>query len=89
MGRPFKFSGRRDYFAVNNKPGGYSTSFRVSGRLGELARRFVNFADANTEAKRLNRAYAMGYRAGLEYQNTAPAEWVEAAVDGYSERFKP
>lgn len=65
-GRPFKFSGRRDYFAVNDQPRGLSTSFRVSGRLGELGQRFGFFSDADREAKRLNRAYELGFRHGQE-----------------------
>lgn len=63
--KPEKWGGRRDYFAVNNKPCGLSTSFRVSGRLGELARRFWSPSDAVTEAKRLNRAYNLGFAHGL------------------------
>lgn len=66
---PFKFSGRRDYFAVNNKPSGLSTSFRVSGRLGELAQSFGFFADADRDARRLNRAYELGFRHGQEREN--------------------
>lgn len=64
MSQPQKFSGRSDYFAVNNKPAGYSTSFRVSGRLGEGARRFWNLADANDYCRVLNRAYRLGYKHG-------------------------
>lgn len=60
-----KNSGRSDYFAVNDKPMGVSTSFRVSGRLGELARRFWCFSEANKDAKRLNRAYELGYQHGV------------------------
>jgi hypothetical protein len=63
--RPFKFAGRADYFAVNDRVAGYRTSFRVSGRLGELGRRFCMFDDAASEAKRLNRAYNLGYEHGV------------------------
>lgn len=57
--------GRGDeYFAVNDKPQGVSTSFRVSGRLGELARRFARFPDAWADCKRLNKAYRLGFKHG-------------------------
>lgn len=59
-----KLGGRSDYFAANNKPIGLSTSFRVSGRLGECQRRHMTFADAREDAKRLNRAYELGYQHG-------------------------
>lgn len=70
---PEKFSGRADYFAVNNRTMGLCTSFRVSGRLGELATRFPLYSDARKEAKRLNRAYEMGYRHAMEYRSVEPA----------------
>lgn len=64
-----KFGGRDDYFAVNSNPAGYSTSFRVSGRLGEMARRFCHFADARQEARRLNRAYLLGFEHGARLRD--------------------
>jgi hypothetical protein len=64
--KPFKFSGRRDYFAVNCKPSGLTTSFRVSGRLGELGRRHCLFNDAQDDVRRINRAYNLGFRHGQE-----------------------
>ena len=59
-------SSREEYFAVNNVPSGVATSFRVSGKLGELGRRFWNHYDAETDALRLNRAYRLGLRHGSE-----------------------
>lgn len=61
-----KFGGRSDYFAVNDKAFGVSTSYRVSGRLGEFARRFSLFRDANEYCKALNRAYRLGCRHGAD-----------------------
>lgn len=76
---PFKFSGREDYFAVNGKPAGVTTSFRVSGRMGELARRFARFDDAEQENKRLNRAYRMGFDHGVALvEQTGMAKWFKA-----------
>lgn len=66
MSDPGKFSGRDDYFATNDKPAGVSTSFRVSGRLGELARRFCLFRDADQHCKALNRAYRLGHKHGVD-----------------------
>ena len=53
-----------DYFAVNDKPMGVSTSYRVSGRRGELGKRFSLFADAKDDCKRLNKAYEVGLKDG-------------------------
>ncbi len=59
--------GRGDaYFAVNDKACGVSTSYRVSGRLGELGKRFCLFDDAWDECKRLNRAYELGMKHAAE-----------------------
>jgi len=66
------FSGRSDYFAVNNKPMGYSTSYRVSGRLGECAQRFIHYHDADKQAKLLNRAYDLGLAHGLAITSGKP-----------------
>lgn len=73
--KPHKFDARDGYFAVNNRTLGLRTSFRVSGRLGELALRFCMHDDAKRDAKRLNRAYEMGYQAGYEFAlaNAAPS----------------
>jgi hypothetical protein len=64
MNKPTKFAGRSDYFAAN-KPG-LATTFRVSGRRGELARRFARGDNALEDAKRMNRAYDLGFRHGHE-----------------------
>jgi hypothetical protein len=56
---------RHDYFAVNDKAAGLRTSFRVSGRLGECGKRWCLFHDASADAKRLNRAYELGFAAGF------------------------
>jgi hypothetical protein len=53
------------YFGVNQV--GLATSYGVAGRLGELRRRFWNSRDAATEARRLNRAYALGYQHGYDF----------------------
>jgi hypothetical protein len=58
-------SDREEYFAVNDVPRGVATSFRVSGKLGELSRRFWDHYDAETDARRLNRAYRLGLKHGL------------------------
>jgi hypothetical protein len=67
--------GRADaagYFAVNDKPMGVSTSYRVSGRGGELGRRYTLFADANDDCKRLNKAYLIGFKHGLQDTQDKP-----------------
>lgn len=74
MTKPDKFSGRDDYFAVNDKPRGLSTSFRVSGRLGELARRFWCYQQAREDNARINRAYRLGYRHGVEIATSSTGE---------------
>lgn len=74
--KPVKFSGRSDYFAVNDKTRGYSTSFRVSGRLGELAQRHSRFDGADRDCRRLNRSYEMGFRDGNQIgEETAMSDW--------------
>jgi hypothetical protein len=58
--------GRGDeYFAVNDKTCGVRTSYRVSGRRGELGKRFWSFDEAWKECKRLNKAYQLGLTDGV------------------------
>jgi hypothetical protein len=57
---------RNNYFNVNDKAMGVSTSYRVSGRAGELGKRFWNFSEASAYAKVLNKAYELGLRHGQE-----------------------
>jgi hypothetical protein len=66
-----------DYFTVNDKPMGVSTSFRVSGRRGELGKRFALFADAKNDCKRLNKAYERG----VKDASAAYPDLIEAAED--------
>lgn len=54
------------YFAVNDKPMGVSTSYRVSGRRGEIGRRFPLYSDAQDFCRALNKAYELGMKHALE-----------------------
>ncbi len=53
------------YFAINDKTMGVSTSYRVSGRLGEMGKRHPLYHTAHEDCRRLNRAYELGLKHGL------------------------
>jgi hypothetical protein len=60
------------YFAINDRTMGVSTSFRVSGRLGEMGKRHPLLADAQEDCRRLNRAYELGLKHGLALFEASP-----------------
>lgn len=69
---------RKKYFGINDKPMGVSTSYRVSGRLGEVATRVALYPDAELLMKRLNRAYELGMRHGFELKRSQ--KWMRKPI---------
>lgn len=51
---------RSTYFGVNQV--GLATSYGVAGRRGEVRGRFMTHDAAQTDCRRLNRAYALGWK---------------------------